>query len=468
MIEIMPIWDYSKNTPLYVQLYEYIKKEIQIGTIKPETKLPSKRKLASYLGISQNTIQTAYEQLCAEGYVESKPRIGIFVKRLEDKLLCSLPLIHKPDENIKLKDNFDYLIDFCPRDVDLNNFPHSTWRRLATQCLYSEQSDILLTGEPQGEEDLREEISKYLFQSRSVRCVPEQIIIGAGTQYLLILLCMLLGKEYIYAIENPGYNKVRNVFRDQGINVHPIPIDKDGICIEDLRKSSARIVYITPSHQFPYGMIMPVSRRLELLKWCEEKDGYIIEDDYDSEFRYNGNPIPSLQGLGSNGTVIYMGTFSKSLIPSIRISYLVLPSKLLEKYQESFKIYKQTVSRFHQDTLYRFMKEGYWERHIHKMRTLYRKKHAILLSAIDKHMKEKVEIIGKKSGLHILLKVKNGMTEEKLIQSARKMKIKIYPTSIYYAECVSSEFPLILLGFGGLTEIHIEEGIQILKKAWFI
>lgn len=178
MIEIMPIWDYSKNTPLYVQLYEYIKKEIQIGTIKPETKLPSKRKLASYLGISQNTIQTAYDQLCAEGYVESKPRIGIFVKRLEDKLLCSLPLIHKSDENIKLKNNFDYLIDFCPRDVDLNNFPHSTWRRLTTQCLYSEQIDLLLTGEPQGEKDLREEISKYLFQSRSVRCVPEQIIIG--------------------------------------------------------------------------------------------------------------------------------------------------------------------------------------------------------------------------------------------------------------------------------------------------
>jgi len=468
MIEIMPIWDYSKNTPLYVQLYEYIKKEIQIGTIKPETKLPSKRKLASYLGISQNTIQTAYEQLCAEGYVESRPRVGIFVKRLEDNLLCSLPFIDKTDENIKLKDTFEYLIDFCSGDVDLNNFPYSTWRRLTTQCLYSDQSDLLLIGEPQGEECLRKEISKYLFQSRSVRCVPEQIIIGSGTQYLLILLCMLLGKRYAYAIENPGYNRVRNVFKDQGIDVHPISIDEDGICIEDLRKSSARVVYVTPSHQFPYGMIMPVSRRLELLKWCEEKDGYIIEDDYDSEFRYKGKPIPSLQGLDSNGNVIYMGTFSKSLIPSIRISYLVLPSKLLEKYQEYFKIYKQTVSRLHQNTLYRFMKEGYLSRHIHKMRTLYRKKHAILLSAIDKHMKEKVEIIGEKSGLHILLKVKNGMTEEELIQSARKMKIKIYPTSIHYAECVSSESPVILLGFSGLTEMQIEEGIQILKKTWFI
>lgn len=394
MIEITPIWDESKNTPLYMQLYEYIKREIQKGTIKPDTKLPSKRKLASYLGISQNTIQTAYDQLCAEGYVESKPRIGIFVTRLEGKLLSYPSVILSPYKNIKPKDNFDYLIDFCPRDIDYKYFPMSTWRKLTNQSLNSEQGDILLTGEPQGEKSLREEICKYLFQSRNVRCVPEKIIIGAGTQYLLILLCMLIGKKHVYAIENPGYNKVRNVFKDQGLNVHSISIDEDGICIEDLKKSSAKVVYITPSHQYPYGMIMPINRRLELLKWCREKDAYIIEDDYDSEFRYNGKPIPSLQGLDSNGNVIYMGTFSKSLVPSIRISYLVLPSKLLEKYQESFQIYKQTVSRFHQDTLYRFMKEGYWERHIHKMRKLYSKKHTTLISIINKYMKGKVEIIG--------------------------------------------------------------------------
>lgn len=468
MVEIMPIWDYSKNTPLYVQLYEYIKHEIQIGTIKPQTKLPSKRKLASYLGISQNTIQTAYEQLCAEGYVESKPRVGIFVTKLEDDLFCNLPTINKVDENIKLKDDFKYLIDFSSGNVDLNCFPYRIWRKLTTQCLYLEQGDLLLVGESQGEECLREEISKYLFQSRSVKCIPEQIIIGAGMQYLLILLCMLLGKDYTYAIENPGYNKARNVFTDLGIDVCPVSIDEDGISVENLRKSPARVVYVTPSHQFPCGMIMPVSRRLELLKWCEEKDGYIIEDDYDSEFRYEGKPIPSLQGLDRNDNVIYMGTFSKSLIPSIRMSYLVLPPKLVKKYNEYFKIYKQTVSRLHQNTLYRFTKEGYLSSHINKMRTLYRKKREILLYAIDKNMKEKVEVIGANSGLHILLKVKNGMTEEELIKSAHDMKIKIYPTSICYNKCVTSEFPMILLGFGGLTELQIEEGIHILKKAWFI
>ncbi|AKA67706.1 PLP-dependent aminotransferase family protein [Clostridium scatologenes] len=468
MLEIMPILDYSKNTPLYVQLYEYIKHEIQIGTIKPETKLPSKRKLSTYLGISQNTIQTAYEQLYAEGYVESRPRIGMFVTKLEDSLSCNLPFNNKPDESIKLNKKFEYLIDFSSGNVDLEHFPYCTWRKLTTQCLYSDQGNLLLIGESQGEECLRKEISKYLFQSRSVRCIPEQIIIGSGMQYLMILLCMLLGKDYTYAIENPGFNKARNVFIDQGLNIHPISIDEDGICLEDLRKSSANVVYVTPSHQFPCGMVMPVSRRLELLKWCEEKNGYIIEDDYDSEFRYRGKPIPSLQGLDSTGKVIYMGTFSKSLIPSIRISYLVLPENLIEEYQKYLKAYKQTVSRLHQNTLYKFMKEGYFSSHINKMRTLYRKKHSILLSSIDKHMKAKTEVIGANSGLHILLKVKNGMTEEELIQRAHDIKIKIYPTSIHYNKYISSEFPMILLGFGGLTESNIEEGVKMLKKAWFI
>lgn len=467
MIEIMPMLDYSKSTPLYVQLYEYIKHEIEIGTIKPDTKLPSKRKLANYLGISQNTIQTSYEQLCSEGYVESRPRVGMFVTRLEDNLLYAQSLKGKNDINVKPRNDFEYLIDFNSGNVDLESFPYTIWRKLTAQCLYSDESKLLLVGDSQGEEDLRGEISKYLFQSRNVRCIPEQIIIGAGIQYLMILLCMMLGKEYKYAIENPGYNKISNIFRDQGIDFDPIPIDENGICVDDLRKSSARVVYVTPSHQFPYGMVMPISRRLELLKWCEEKDGYIIEDDYDSEFRYKGKPFPSLQGLDSNGKVIYIGTFSKSLIPSLRMSYLVLPMKLVEKYQEYFKVYKQTISRLHQNTLYKFMREGYFSSHINKMRTLYRKKHAVLISAINRHMNEKVEIIGAKSGLHILLKVKNGMTEEELIQTAHNMKIKIYPTSIHYDGCATNEFPMVLLGFGGVKEIEIEKGIQILKNAWF-
>lgn len=466
MIEIMPIWDYKSSVPLYVQLYKYIKDEIRAGTIKPDAKLPSKRKLACSLGISQNTIQTAFDQLCAEGYVESRPRIGIFVKKLEDNLISTLPNISNINELEKNEDDFEYIMDFRASDVDLNNFPYSTWRKLTMQSLYSDQGNLLLIGDEQGNEALRKEIGKYLFQSRCVRCDAEQIVIGAGTQYMLILLSMLLGKDHVYGIENPGYNRARNVLKNQGITVLPITVEEDGICIDALRKSPAKVVYITPSHQFPRGSIMPVSRRLELLNWCEENHGYIIEDDYDSEFRYKGRPIPSLQGLDKNGNVIYLGTFSKSLIPSMRISYLVLPQKLLKKYQKCFNTYKQTVSGLHQDTLCRFMKEGYFSTHINKMRTLYRKKHTVLISAINKYMKDNVEIIGEKSGLHILLRVKNGMTEDELIRSARELKIKVYPTSIYYAENTSAQASIILLGFGGLTEAQIEAGIQTLNKAW--
>ena len=470
MLELMPILDNTKNTPLYVQLYEYIKQGIQNETIKPGMKLPSKRKLANHLGISQNTIQTAYEQLCAEGYTESNPRKGIFVINMEEDLFHFSTIETKlnKDKDKDKKKELEYIIDFNSGKIDLDYFPYSTWRKLTTQSLFSENSNLLSLGEPQGEKHLLEEISKYLFESRGVHCSADQIVIGAGTQFLLILLCMLIGKDYRYAIENPGFHRARNVFKDQGMDIQPISVDKDGICIEELKKSSANVVYVTPSHQFPYGMVMPISRRMDLLKWCTERDGFIIEDDYDSEFRYKGKPIPSLQGLDIIGNVIYMGTFSKSLIPSIRISYLVLPLTLMKKYKEHLKVYKQTVSQLHQDTLYRFMNEGHWSRHLNKMRTVYRKKHKTLLSAINKYMGQKVEIIGENSGLHILLKVKNGMSEKDLITAALKMKVKVYPTSIYYDKYENNRFPCIMLGFGGLTEIQIEEGIKILKNAWSI
>jgi len=467
MFEVMPILDSSKNSPLYVQLYEYIKQEIKNGTIKPETKLPSKRKLANYLGISQNTIQTAYEQLCSEGYAESKPRKGLFVISIEDELPHGSRPEIKQSKNKSSKKELEYIIDFNSGEVDLDCFPYSVWRKLTIQSLFSDQNNLLSIGDPQGEKYLRNEISKYLLQSRGVQCSEEQIIIGSGTQFLLILLCMLLGKEYSYAIENPGFHRARYTFIDQGVDVHPISIDESGICIEELKRSCANVVYVTPSHQFPNGMVMPISRRMELLKWCEERKGYIIEDDYDSEFRYTGKPIPSLQGLDNNGNVIYMGTFSKSLIPSIRISYLVLPLTLMNKYQKDFNIYKQTVSRFHQNTLFRFMNEGHWSKHLNRVRTLYRKKHKTLLISIDKYMGGRVDIIGERSGLHILLKVNNKMSEEELIESAYKMKVKVYPTSVYYDRYEVNRFPTILLGFGGIRETQIEEGINLLSQAWF-
>ncbi len=465
MIEITPDLNSKSNLPLYIQLSNYIKDEILAGRIRPNEKLPSKRNLAKYLELSLNTIQAAYDQLCAEGYVESKPRKGVYVVELEDELFPTqtlTKLIVKNDEqelaNIKM--------DFNSGTVDLEQFPYTIWRKLTIQSLYEDQSEVLNIGDPKGELRLREEIANYLFSSRGVKCSAEQIVIGAGTQVLIGLLCLLIGKDHIYAMEEPGFHRTRVVFQDLGVKLHAISLDDDGIKVNQLINSGATVAYVTPSHQFPYGMVMPISRRMELLKWAAEVDGFIIEDDYDSEYRYKGKPIPSLQGLDKNENVIYLGTFSKSLIPSIRLSYLVLPMKLVQKYEEHFSIYKQTVSRLHQDTLFRFMNEGHWFNHLNKMRTLYRKKQNTFIEAIKIHLGEYVEIIGEKSGLHLVLEVKNGMTEEELTCSAMTVGVKVYPLSTYFAKPLESQEPKVLLGFGGLSIAEIEKGVQLLGEVW--
>ncbi|KAB8125938.1 PLP-dependent aminotransferase family protein [Gracilibacillus oryzae] len=467
MKEITPFLDQRSNTPIYIQLSHYFKNEIIKGKIKANEQLPSKRTLAKYLDISLNTVQSAYDQLRAEGYIESKERKGMYVQPIDkDQLLGVLSTNNQ--RQLPQNNNVDYLIDFNSGRVDLEHFPYNVWRKLTTEALYRDQSHLFNIGDPQGELSLRTEIASYLYQSRGVNCNPEQIIIAAGTQPLVGMLAILIGRSNDFAIEDPGFHRTKQVLDDYGIGTIPVSLDQSGLSVDSLRQSKAKAVYVTPSHQFPCGMIMPISRRLELLKWAEETGGYIIEDDYDGEYRYKGRPIPSLQGLDRHDCVIYLGTFSKALIPSIRVSYVVLPTTLVAKYHSQFTIYKQTVSRLHQDTLCRFMNQGYWQRHLNRMRTLYRKKQQVLLTAIGEYMGDSVQIVGEHAGLHILLTVKNGMKEEELIESAAKKRVKVYPTSIYYNNVNASGEAEILLGFGGLPVKDIEEGIRLLKDAWVL
>ena len=457
--------DQKSNIPLYLQLADYIKQEIAAGKINPQEKLPSKRKLSNYLGLSLNTIQSAYDQLKAEGYIESKPRKGLYVTNFEDDIIINQE--YPPNLEVKSEEvQANNKIDFNSGKIDLNHFPYSIWRKLAVQSLYEDQGELFYSGNPQGELELRQQIASHLFASRGVRCSSDQIIIGAGTQVLMGMLCLLIGKDHTFALENPGFHRIRAVLQDLGIPFVSIPLDEEGIDVKLLINSEANAAYVTPSHQFPYGMVMPISRRLALLKWAEERKGYIIEDDYDGEYRYKGQPIPSLQGLDAKGRVVYLGTFSKSLIPSIRISYLILPESLLKKYKESFTIYKQTVSRLHQDTLARFMKNGHWQTHLNKMRTLYRKKHQILIISIKRYLRDNVKIIGEHSGLHIVLEVNNRMEEEVLIRRALDAGVKVYPLSVYHDTDIKKDHAHILMGFGGLSESEIDTGIQRLKKAW--
>lgn len=468
MIELTPVLNSTSQTPLYVQLYEYIKQEIKVGTISSGTKLPSKRKLASYLKLGQNTVEAAYHQLMAEGYIESVSRTGFFVCNVQQNMLYSEQNTIERMTKRDTKPEKAYRFDFNHIGVDLHHFPYAVYRKLINEIVQPENAPFLLIGDVQGELSLRTEIARYLYQSRGVRCSPEQILLGSGTQHLLTLLCQLVTNKK-FAMEDPGYHRVRVVLEGNGALLTPIPLDENGIDVSRLEQSSADVVYVTPSHQFPCGMVMPISRRMQLLRWAAQKEGrYIIEDDYDSEFRYTGKPIPSLQGLDTEEKVIYISTFSKALMPSLRVSYMVLPLPLLEHYRQSHALYTQTVSRLDQEILRKFMVNGYWDKHVNKMRILYRKKRDALVSSLLRFFPDNTEIIGQDSGLHILLRVNNGMSEEELLGKAAQKGIKVYPASIYYANQKSQHSsPMIVLGFATLTEEEIKAAVPLLYEAYF-
>ncbi|MDA1570283.1 PLP-dependent aminotransferase family protein, partial [Bacillus cereus] len=300
----------QSKTPIYLQIYEYMKREISQGSLRAGTRLPSHRNLAMQLNVSRITVESAYQQLLAEGYVESKPKRGIFVAEVDIDVIQKKQHIASNIANNKENKQYDY--DCSQGLIDQKAFPITNWKRALHETLFQYENELFAKEDPQGELVLREHISKYLYHARGVHSSPDQIIIGAGTQPLLWLLLQLLGSKKEYGIENPGFHRIPAMIQSCGLPVHPIPLDDKGIHISALRESGSNVAYVTPSHQFPLGIIMPLSRRLELLKWANDCNGYIIEDDYDGEFRYIGKPIPSLQGLDSNERVIYMGTFSKS------------------------------------------------------------------------------------------------------------------------------------------------------------
>ncbi|MGE7689862.1 PLP-dependent aminotransferase family protein [Lysinibacillus sp. NPDC097214] len=466
MLEITPIL--NNEEPLYFQLYKYIKVEIQNGNILAKTKLPSQRSLAKHLNISRNTVDAAYQQLLAEGYVVSREREGIYVVEFEKDYfqINSVKFDNTILKSNQEKDPTVIEFDFNYGDINLKDFPYKIWRKLSMQSLNEEQDHLFLYGDAQGELKLRGYIAKYLYEARGVKCSADQIVIGAGLQYLTGIVCNLIGREKLFGMEDPGYYRVRYLFKDNGIRIKPIHLDDYGISIAHLRNSKVKAVYVTPSHQFPIGTVMPISRRLELLEWANKENAYIIEDDYDGEFRYAGKPIPALQGLDSYDNVIYMGTFSKSLIPSIKLSYMVLPRKLINLYIEN-SYYVQTVSRFHQHTLQLFMESGHWERHLSKSRNSYKKRYEALLKAINQILGSKVKIYGASGGLHILVEPNNSMSEDELIETAKMKGVKVYPVSIFYANPPEKQTAKVLLGFANIDEEKIYKGIELLKNAWF-
>lgn len=455
---------------LYEQIYEFVRDEIRAGNLLQNEKLPSSRYLAEYLQVSRTTVDMAYGQLVSEGYLEARPQKGYFVCAIEElyDIKAEAEDAHMQKQNVDSKESYQY--DFSPNKIDMSLFPYATWKKITKNILVDAKSSMFALGEPQGDLELRTTICRYLHASRGVNCKPEQIIIGAGNDYLLLLLEKILGRHVPIAMENPSYKRAYRIFKSFAYPVSLVPMDESGMQIEALKASKAQVAYIMPAHQYPTGIVMPIGRRMELLKWAaEEENRYLIEDDYDSEFRYRGKPIPSLQASDKYGKVVYIGTFSKSIAPAIRISYMVLPEKLLEEYYVNCNFYSSTVSRIDQTILNEFIRDGYFERYLNKMRKHYRMKHDLMLNEL-KAFESDFAISGEDAGLHMLLTDKKGRSEQELWNLAAKAGMKVYRMQDAFLETATNadSKATIILGYASLSQEQIVEGLRLLQDVWKI
>ena len=451
---------FTGDAPLYQQLYRHIAGAIQSGALPPGGKLPSKRRMCALTGLSMSTVETAYSLLAAEGYVLAKPRSGYVCA----DLLPTAPAPAPPPAAAPppAPEPPRWACDCSTSAVDTFAFPFSSWARITKEAVY-ENPGLLQRGHPQGDQPLRAALAQLLSQYRGVRCSPEQVVVGAGADYLLSLLLQLLPEQRTIALEDPGYPAAYAAASLHGRKALPIPVDGEGMDPDALAASGAGLAYVTPSHQFPLGVTMPAGRRSRLLHWASsDPERWLIEDDYDSEFRYSSRPIPAMQGLDRAGRVVYMGTFSRSIAPAIRVAYMILPPQLLERYQHTFSHGACTVSRFEQESLRRFIAQGLYGRHLRRTGNLYRKKCALLTGALSGI--PGAEISGAQAGLHFLFTLPR-YSEGELVERAAAQSVRVHPLSRY---CHAAP-PLpstVVLGFAGLTEEELAGAAGRLREAW--
>lgn len=447
------------SRPLYEQLYRQIVEEIEAGRLKNGEKLPSKRALCAHLHISQSTVETAYGMLTAEGYLRAKAKSGYFVcGELSRPLSDKREAVQEAAAEKKAAPRYD----LSTGAVDTDIFPYASWARLSREVV-SRNPQLLQRGEAQGDPALRQALADFLREYRGVRCSQEQIVVGAGLEYLLNVLVQVLPEDSVYGLEDPGYLAAWQVLRNHGRQIRMIPLDESGMREDCLRESGATVAFVTPSHQFPMGCTMPVGRRAALLAWAEAAEGrFIVEDDYDSEFRYLSRPIPAMQSLDDGDRVIYVGTFSRSIAPSIRVAYLVLPRRLLAAYRQRLGFAASTVSRFEQQTLAAFISRGLYARHLRRAANLYRKKQQLLLNELEKLPGARAS--GAQAGLHFLLTVP-GMPEKQLVARAAEAGVPVRGLSSYCRECTCPESTLVL-GFAGLRLEDIPAAAAALREAF--
>lgn len=431
------------NGILYMQIYEYFKNEIINGTYKANTKLPSKRNLAKEYNISLNTVDNAYSKLLEEGFIYSKERQGFFVSDVGELYV----LDSKPIHITKEEENIEY--DFSYSGVS-EEFPYKIFKKISSNIF--DNKDILEKVDYQGYLPLRTQISEYLDKSRGFKADPSQIVISSGSEYLFQIIFKLISGKF--GIEDPGYSMLSNIMDTNDIKYEFISVDENGMDLTKLKKSKSDFCVITPAHQFPTGVIMNMQRRVELLNMKKIK--YVIEDDYDSEFKYSKRPVPALKSIDVNDKVIYIGSFSKSISPSFRVSFMVLPFDLVEKYNKIFKFFICPVSIMVQKMLTTFIESGEFEKHLNRMRKIYSKKRQLLIDMLSE--RKDITIRGADAGLHVVLEYPKNYSEEYIVKEAKEKKIKVYGLSSYGTK---REIPSILLGFATLSEEKLKEGVKL-------
>ena len=440
----------SPGVPLYEALYRYIRGDIRSGKLAPGTKLPSKRALAQNLEVSKITVEGAYDQLLAEGYIRSREKVGYFVEEIDRLPPALVPPIR---EQLPARVPVDLT------GTGTEKFPFSVWSRLQREVMLDYGEKLLLPLHNQGTLELRRAIAKHLSDFRGMTVDPRNILVGAGTDFLYNLLIQLLGRDKIYAVEDPGYDKIRRIYAAGGVECVSAAMDGFGVIPEKL--GAARVLHISPAHHFPTGLVTPVGRRQELLRWARQQDGYIIEDDYDSEFRFDAHPKPTMQSLDHSGRVVYMNTFSKTLAPSIRISYMVLPTEMMEAFREKLGFYSCTVSSFEQYTLARFLDSGHFEKHINRMRKFYRTRRNRVLEILDRSpYADRMIIREEDAGLHFLVTVDTELTDEALVARCAGAGIRVRALSQYYHTAVpESGRHTLVVNYASVREEQLEAAL---------
>ena len=464
MKAVLPAFDEKSKKPYYLQLYEHIKSAVLSGEMAADEKLPSMRNLAKNLDLSVTTISLAYNQLFVEGYIYSKQRSGFFVS--------DVSFVRIADGAGSAATGAGFSEDAfsggrLPYQYDLSCFDFNKWKKCLNKVLTEYPHLLLSESDPQGEPALRYEISKYLYRSRGVVASPGQIVVGAGTQQITGQLSLFLIRMSInhVTLEDPCYLPVKNIFRDRGFVLTSVAVSKNGIDVGKLPANIKSAVYVCPSNQFPTGAVMPIGRRYALLEWASRNDSIIIEDDYDSELRYFGKPIPALQGLGANKSVVYLGSFSSTLFPSAKISYMVLPQKMAEIFNSIKNDYPQTCSKAEQLTLALFMEHGFYQTGIRKLRSLYSQKLQIVQNSINNYAHNFITPINTSSGINMIINVKSKKSADTLCNEAADIGVLAVPVSIYTDENADGSFSLILY-YNQIPLEKIDDTVKALTAQW--